>query len=96
MDCFIQFLLTDSIPLTFLFEPALDFLQLKREVFFHRLARWFALEGTALVETFSRCTKQIPKVVASVFLFNDGDLAKSKHIIMGKAVHSAKVCLVGL
>jgi hypothetical protein len=56
------------------------------------MTRWFSLEGTALVETFARWTKQIPKAVA----VNDADLAESEHMIIGNGLHLAKVCLVAL
>ncbi len=54
VDCLIQFLLTDSMSLTFLFEPAQDSLQLAQQELLHRASRWFSPEGTALVETLSR------------------------------------------
>ncbi len=96
VDSFIQFLLTNSISLTFPFEPAQDLFQLTRKEFLHRAARWFLREGASLVETLSGWAEQIPKAVACVALFDNVDSAKSAHVMSGNGRHSAKVCLVAL
>lgn len=94
MDGLVQMLLTDLVPLTFLFEPAQDFLQLPREEFLHLIASWLSPERIALVETLPGRSEQIPKAVSGVVLFNDIHRAKPRHVVTGNSEHCAKVCLV--